>query len=154
MTACPPSTPSRINQSQTKKEGEIGIGGGLLELWRRTDLRNRTFVSATAWASYGFCYYGVIAFSAVVLGEVDDGTCSFNYPILFFSASSEVVVNLVSVLYIDRVDLRLNLAVTLCVCAVAIVLLPVSQDEAWLLVMTFLARGAAYTTGLLCWVIT
>lgn len=67
-------------------------GSGVLNLWRRKDLRMRSLVSCVIWASFGFMYYGVILLSSKIMGESDE--CSFDYSILFFASSRYVRVAL------------------------------------------------------------
>eukprot|EP00904_Undaria_pinnatifida_P014189 jgi/Undpi1/9900/HiC_scaffold_28.g12354.m1 len=126
--------------------------GGLSDLWRRPELRRRSIVSCLVWAAFGFLYYGVILLSSRVMG--DSGTCSFDYSILFFASSSELISNVVTRLYVDMLDRRVSLTLNFVLSGVTTALLPLSSSLWWLLLFSFLARGTAYMAACLAWVIT
>ncbi|CAM9828892.1 unnamed protein product [Scytosiphon promiscuus] len=127
-------------------------GSGVLNLWRRSDLRMRSIVSCLIWACFGFMYYGVILLSSKIMGESDE--CSFDYSILFFASSSELVANFVTRLYVDKLDRRKSLTINFLLSAVMTVLMPINDAMAWLLVTSFFARGASYIAACFSWVIT
>ncbi|CAN0257824.1 unnamed protein product [Ectocarpus sp. 6 AP-2014] len=126
--------------------------GGVANLWRRPDLRARTIVSCIIWAAFGFLYYGVILLSSKILGESDE--CSFDYSILLFASASELVANVLTRFYVDRLDRRLSMSINFTVSAVMTVLMPVNSAMAWLLVTSFFARGASYVSACLAWIVT
>lgn len=112
----------------------------------------RSVVSWIIWTAFGFVYYGVILLSALVLGE--SGTCSFDYSILFFASSSELVGNLLSRVYVDRFDRRASLTMNFVVAGAATMVLPFTSYMAMLMLMSFVARGTSYTAACFAWVIT
>lgn len=129
-----------------------GKEGGLLDLWRVPELRKRTFVSCIVWAFFGFVYYGVILLSAKIMD--DDGTCSFDYSILLFASSSELVSNVLTRFYVDKLDRSVSLTINFVVAGIVTGLMPLNDALWWLLVTSFVARGAAYVIGCMSWVIT
>lgn len=152
-TAPPPPPPPSPHVATSPSPQKVGSKEtGVLALWRRRELRCRTLVSWIVWAAFGFLYYGVILLSADVLGESD--TCSFDYSILFFAASSELVSNLMSRTYIDVVDRRHSLTANFLLSGMATVFLPFNENMAWLLLLSFVARGASYTAACFAWTIT
>lgn len=109
-------------------------------------------MSWVVWTCFGFLYYGIILLSANELD--DDDSCSFDYSILFFAASSELVANILLRSYIDAGDRRTSAAINFIVAGVAVVLLPLNSSLALLIIFSFLARGTAYTAAALSWIIT
>lgn len=129
-----------------------GSKGGVFNLWRVAELRKRTLVSSVVWAAFGFLYYGVILLSTKVMG--DDGTCTFDYSILLFASSSELVANLVTRTYVGRLDRSVSLTINFFVSAVMTGIMPLHGALGWLLFTSFVARGAAYVAACFSWVIT
>eukprot|EP00903_Cladosiphon_okamuranus_P012057 g11321.t1 len=127
-------------------------GGGVSNLWRIAELRWRSIVSCVIWSAFGFLYYGVILLSSKVMG--DSSECSFDYPILFFASSSELVANVVSRYFVDKIDRRISLNASFMLSALMTVLLPASSALWWLLLASFFGRGAAYVAACFSWVMT
>lgn len=67
---------------------------------------------------------------------------------------SELVSNVTSKLYVDRVDPRLSLTANFVISSIMTVLMPVYGSLPWLLGTSFFARGTAYMTACFAWAIT
>ena len=68
--------------------------------------------------------------------------------------SSELVSNLATRYYVDKIDRRVSLTLNFVLSGITTVLLPLSGAMWWLLLFSFVARGTAYMAASLAWVIT
>lgn len=129
-----------------------GKNGHVLDLWRVTELRTRTVVSCIYSASFGFLYYGVILLSAKIMGG--DSTCSFDYAILFFASSSELVFVVLTRLYLDKLEWANTATINMLASAVFTGIMPLHGSMVWLLLTSFVARGTGFVSSCLGWIIT
>lgn len=95
--------------------------------------------------------YGVVLLSTKLMG--DDGTCSFDFFILLFVSSSELFVNAVTRMYIDKIKWSDILILMFLVPGILTGILPLDVALVWLLLTSSAARGTAYVASSLAWVI-
>ena len=71
-----------------------------------------------------------------------------------FTVRSELVSNMVTRFYVDKLDRRVSLTMNFILSGMTTALLPIGSSMWWLLLFSFLARGTAYMAACLAWVIT
>ena len=111
------------------------------------------------WLGFGFSYYGVILlvtrlFTDPASASASAGSCSFDYPAIFFNATSEVVGVMAAALFIDKLGRTRSQALLYLSAAVCVLCVGLPMQYSLTTFVSVMARLATMGASAVTWVAT